>query len=51
MRPITKKLLATSVAMAAVLGMTNAASAQVVVKYAHVVAPNTTKGQGAEFFK
>tara|TARA_R110000868_G_scaffold58122_2_gene179390 strand:+ start:45559 stop:46554 length:996 start_codon:yes stop_codon:yes gene_type:complete len=51
MRPITKKLLAASVAMAAVLGMTNAASAQVVVKYAHVVAPNTPKGQGAEFFK
>ncbi|MFC4234717.1 TRAP transporter substrate-binding protein [Thalassospira xianhensis] len=51
MRPITKKLLATSVAMAAVLGMTSAASAQVVVKYAHVVAPNTPKGQGAEYFK
>lgn len=51
MRPITKKILAASVATAAILGMNGMASAQEVIKFAHVVAPNTPKGQGAEFFK
>ena len=51
MRPITKKILAASVATAAILGMNGMASAQEIIKFAHVVAPNTPKGQGAEFFK
>tara|TARA_E500000318_G_scaffold58066_1_gene53765 strand:+ start:122 stop:1159 length:1038 start_codon:yes stop_codon:yes gene_type:complete len=50
MRPITKHILAAGVAAAALMG-THAASAQEVIKFAHVVAPNTPKGQGAEYFK
>lgn len=51
MRPISKSILAAGVAAAALLGTNLAASAQEVIKFAHVVAPNTPKGQGAEFFK
>ncbi|PKR57403.1 TRAP transporter substrate-binding protein [Thalassospira lohafexi] len=51
MRLISKKILAASVATAAILGMNGMASAQEVIKFAHVVAPNTPKGKGAEFFK
>lgn len=51
MRLISKKILAASVATAAILGMNGMASAQEVIRFAHVVAPNTPKGQGAEFFK
>lgn len=51
MRLISKKILAASVATAAILGMNGTASAQEVIKFAHVVAPNTPKGKGAEFFK
>ncbi|WP_175581195.1 TRAP transporter substrate-binding protein [Thalassospira sp. HF15] len=51
MRPISKSILAAGVAAAALLGTNFAASAQEVIKFAHVVAPNTPKGQGAEFFK
>ncbi|KJE35114.1 C4-dicarboxylate ABC transporter [Thalassospira sp. HJ] len=51
MRPISKSILAAGVAAAALLGSNLAASAQEVIKFAHVVAPNTPKGQGADFFK
>ncbi|MCC9625825.1 TRAP transporter substrate-binding protein [Thalassospira sp. MA62] len=51
MRPISKSLLALGVASAALLGANVAASAQEIIKFAHVVAPNTPKGKGAEFFK
>ena len=44
MRLISKKILAASVATAAILGMNGMASAQEVIKFAHVVAPNTPKG-------
>ncbi|NIY75978.1 TRAP transporter substrate-binding protein [Thalassospira sp. HF15] len=48
---MSKSILAAGVAAAALLGTNFAASAQEVIKFAHVVAPNTPKGQGAEFFK
>ena len=51
MRPISKSILAAGVAAAALLGSNLAASAQEVIKFAHVVAPNTPKGQGADYFK
>jgi C4-dicarboxylate-binding protein DctP len=51
MRPISKSILAAGVAAAALLGSNLATSAQEVIKFAHVVAPNTPKGQGADFFK
>lgn len=51
MRPISKSILAAGVAAAALLGSDLAASAQEVIKFAHVVAPNTPKGQGADYFK
>lgn len=51
MRPISKSILAAGVAAAALLGSNFAASAQEVIKFAHVVAPNTPKGQGAGYFK
>ncbi|MEQ5774704.1 MULTISPECIES: TRAP transporter substrate-binding protein [unclassified Thalassospira] len=51
MRPVTKKILIASAAMLAGLGMSYNASAQEVIKFAHVVAPNTPKGKAADYFK
>ncbi|AUG52427.1 TRAP transporter substrate-binding protein [Thalassospira marina] len=51
MRPVTKKILIASAAMLAGLGMAYNASAQEVIKFAHVVAPNTPKGKAADYFK
>ncbi|HAI30966.1 C4-dicarboxylate ABC transporter [Thalassospira tepidiphila] len=48
---MSKSILAAGVAAAALLGSNLAASAQEVIKFAHVVAPNTPKGQGADYFK
>ncbi|OKH89458.1 TRAP transporter substrate-binding protein [Thalassospira sp. TSL5-1] len=51
MRPVTKKILIASTALLAGLGMAYSASAQEIIKFSHVVAPNTPKGKAADYFK
>jgi C4-dicarboxylate-binding protein DctP len=51
MRPLTKSLLVAGVAMVAGFGLVHSASATEVIKFSHVVAPNTPKGKAAEYFK
>ncbi len=51
MRPVTKKILIASTALFAGLGMSYSASAQEIIKFSHVVAPNTPKGKAADYFK
>jgi len=47
------RIIATATAIAAVFGLSGPAAAQeaIVIKFSHVAAPNTPKGQAADYFK